>query len=109
MFGATILVPILTGLDPSVTLFCSGLGTLIFHLVNKGKVPAYLGSSFAFIAPIIAVSKTYGVQGAFTGMIGAGLVYVVVFVDHRPRRPQMDQRASSRPSSWVPIVMIIGL
>ena len=80
MFGATILVPILTGLDPSVTLFCSGLGTLIFHLVNKGKVPAYHGSSFAFIAPIIAVSKTYGATGAFTGMIGAGLVYVVVFI-----------------------------
>ena len=79
MFGATILVPILTGLDPSVTLLCSGLGTLIFHLVNKGKVPAYLGSSFAFIAPIIAVVKAYGTQGAFTGMIGAGLVYVVVF------------------------------
>ncbi len=80
MFGATILVPILTGLDPSVTLFCSGLGTLIFHLVNKGKVPAYLGSSFAFIAPIIAVSKTYGAQGAFTGMMAAGVVYIIVFI-----------------------------
>ncbi len=79
MFGATILVPLLTGLDPSVTLFCSGLGTLIFHLVTQGKVPAYLGSSFAFIAPIIAASKAYGVQGAMTGMMVAGIVYAVVF------------------------------
>ena len=79
MFGATILVPILTGLDPSVTLFTSGLGTLIFHLVTKGKVPAYLGSSFAFIAPIIAASKAYGTEGALTGMMAAGLVYILVF------------------------------
>lgn len=79
MFGATILVPLLTGLDPSVTLFTSGLGTLIFHFVTKGKVPAYLGSSFAFIAPIIAASKTYGLEGAFAGMMAAGIVYMLVF------------------------------
>lgn len=80
MFGATILVPLLTGLDPSVTLFTSGLGTLIFHLMTKGKIPAYLGSSFAFIAPIIAATKQFGLKGAFFGMFAAGLVYVVVFI-----------------------------
>ncbi|HBP62854.1 MAG TPA: uracil permease [Desulfosporosinus sp.] len=79
MFGATILVPLLTGLNPSVTLFCSGLGTLIFHFITKGKVPAYLGSSFAFIAPIIAASKVYGPEGAMTGMIAAGVIYMIVF------------------------------
>jgi uracil permease len=108
MFGATILVPILTGLDPSVTLFCSGLGTLIFHLVNKGKVPAYLGSSFAFIAPIIAVSKTYGATGAFTGMIGAGLVYVVVFIIIALVGLKWIARVLP-PVVVGPVVMIIGL
>jgi uracil permease len=108
MFGATILVPLLTGLNPSVTLFCSGLGTLIFHLVNKGKVPAYLGSSFAFIAPIIAVSKTYGVQGAFAGMIGAGLVYIVVFVIIALVGLRWIDRVLP-PVVVGPIVMIIGL
>lgn len=52
-FGATVLVPPLVGMDPSVALFTAGVGTLIFHLVTKGKVPIFLGSSFAFIAPII--------------------------------------------------------
>ena len=52
-FGATVLVPILVGLDPSTALFSAGIGTLLFHLVTKGKVPIFLGSSFAFIAPII--------------------------------------------------------
>ena len=60
MFGSTILVPVLTGLDPSVALFCAGLGTLIFHLCTKGKVPVFLGSSFAFIPVIIAVANKYG-------------------------------------------------
>ena len=52
MFGATVLVPALTGLDPGSALIASGVGTLIFHLITRGKVPTYLGSSFAFIAPL---------------------------------------------------------
>src|SRR5574344_2057162 len=55
MFGATVLVPALTGLNTSITLFCAGVGTLIFHLVTKKKVPVFLGSSFAFIGAINAV------------------------------------------------------
>ncbi|MGF7398137.1 uracil-xanthine permease family protein [Thermoanaerobacterium thermosaccharolyticum] len=108
MFGATILVPLLTGLDPAVTLFTSGLGTLIFHLMTKGKVPAYLGSSFAFIAPIIAATKAYGVRGAFTGMIAAGLVYVAVFIIISLTGIDWIERIL--PSVVVgPVVMIIGL
>jgi len=108
MFGATILVPLLTGLNPAVTLFCSGLGTLIFHLVNKGKVPAYLGSSFAFIAPIIAVSKTYGVQGALGGMMAAGIVYLIVFAIIALVGLRWIDRVL--PTVVVgPVVMIIGL
>ncbi|WKV07868.1 solute carrier family 23 protein [Thermoanaerobacterium sp. CMT5567-10] len=108
MFGATILVPLLTGLDPAVTLFTSGLGTLIFHLMTKGKVPAYLGSSFAFIAPIIAATKAFGVRGAFTGMIAAGLVYVAVFIIISITGIDWIERIL--PSVVVgPVVMIIGL
>ena len=58
MFGATILVPLLTGLDPAVALFSAGLGTLIFHLLTKRMVPVFLGSSFAFIPPIVAARES---------------------------------------------------
>ena len=60
MFGATVLVPILTGMNSSVALVCAGIGTLIFHLCTKGKVPVFLGSSFAFIPVIISVGEIYG-------------------------------------------------
>ena len=73
-FGATVLVPLLVGLDPSTALFTAGIGTLIFHLVTKGKVPIFLGSSFAFIAPIIKATEMYGLSGALSGMVGVALV-----------------------------------
>ena len=63
MFGATVLVPVLVGIPPSVALFTSGVGTLIFHWCTKFKVPAYLGSSFAYIAPIITVTSYYAANG----------------------------------------------
>ncbi|SIS37875.1 uracil-xanthine permease family protein [Salimicrobium flavidum] len=75
MFGATILVPFLTGLSPSVALVASGTGTLAYLLITRGKVPAYLGSSFAFIYPISQISETAGVAGAMVGSFLAGLVY----------------------------------
>lgn len=79
MFGATVLVPMLTGLDPSVALLAAGGGTLIFHFITKGIVPAFLGSSFAFIAVIISVKELYGgLQYAQGGIIVAGLLYVVM-------------------------------
>ncbi|MGE5703427.1 MAG: solute carrier family 23 protein [Clostridia bacterium] len=78
MFGATVLVPILTGLNPSVALLTSGLGTLLFMLVTKGKIPNYVGSSFAFIGPIITVSSTYGMGTALLGCLLSGLIYVIV-------------------------------
>jgi uracil permease len=78
MFGATILVPILTGLNPSLALLGSGLGTFTYILCTQGKIPAYLGSSFAFIVPIQVATKYYGVSAALGGCFVAGLVYVVV-------------------------------
>ena len=77
MFGSTVLVPFLTGLNPSVALISSGLGTLAFLLITKGQVPAYLGSSFAFIAPIIT-AKTAGDREAMLGGLLAGLVYILI-------------------------------
>jgi len=78
MFGATILVPFLTGLPPSVALVSSGFGTLAYLLITRGKIPAYLGSSFAFIAPIIQVSENHGIAGAMIGSFLTGLVYGLV-------------------------------
>lgn len=77
MFGSTVLVPILTGLNPSVALFSAGVGTLIFHLVTKKKVPVFLGSSFAFIPVLTAVTEKYGAEYAMGGTIVAGLLYLI--------------------------------
>lgn len=86
MFGATVLVPYLVGLDTSVTLFTSGVGTLLYILITKGKIPAYLGSSFAFIAAMTAIiGSVPGTPGnpdkialAMGGCVAVGLIYVVV-------------------------------
>jgi uracil permease len=75
MFGATVLVPFLVGLSPSIALISSGIGTLTFLLITKGQIPAYLGSSFAFIAPLIAAQASDGIQGAMFGTFLAGVIY----------------------------------
>ena len=82
MFGATVLVPILTGFDPSVAIFCAGLGTLIFHFCTERKVPVFLGSSFAFIPVIIAAKDAYGGDLAYAqgGIVIAGIVYVLLSI-----------------------------
>jgi uracil permease len=78
MFGATVLVPILTGLSISVALFSSGIGTLIYIFFTKAKVPVYLGSSFAYIAAISIASQSFGVGSAFIGLAVVGIIYIVV-------------------------------
>lgn len=77
-FGATVLVPLLVGFDPAVALLAAGLGTLLFHGVTGGKVPIYLGSSFAFIAPIIKATELYGMPGMFCGLVAVGVVYMLM-------------------------------
>jgi len=78
MFGATVLVPLLTGLDPLVALFTAGAGTLLFHTITGGMVPVFLGSSFAFIAPIIMVKEQLGdLAYATGGIFVAGFVYLL--------------------------------
>lgn len=78
MVGATILVPMLTGLSPSIALFCSGVGTLLYILCTKARLPAYVGSSFAFIGPMGVATKAYGQSSMLSGIIAAGLIYVIV-------------------------------
>lgn len=80
MFGATVLVPILTGFDPLVAIFCAGLGTLIFHFCTEGKVPVFLGSSFAFIPVILAAKEAFNGDLAYAqgGIMAAGLLYVAM-------------------------------
>lgn len=110
MFGATILVPILTGLNPAVALFTSGLGTLTFILVTGGKVPAYLGSSFAFIAPVafIVAQEQWGIPYAMGGVIVSGLVYVAVAAVISVTGVKWLQRLLP-PVVVGPVIMVIGL
>ncbi|TCT14946.1 uracil permease [Natranaerovirga pectinivora] len=78
MFGATVLVPILTGLDPAIALLAAGIGTLLFHAVTKGMVPVFLGSSFAFIPAIAVTLSNQGLASVKGGLIIAGIIYVIM-------------------------------
>lgn len=109
MFGATVLVPILTGLDPGATLVASGVGTLVFHLITRGKVPTYLGSSFAFIAPLtLYVTKNHSPGEAVTGLISVSVVYAIVAL--LVTSVGFDKVRRAIPPVVVgPVVAIIGL
>ena len=107
-FGATVLVPLLVGLDPSVALFTAGVGTLIFHLVTKGKVPVFLGSSFAFIAPIIKATELYGLPGTLSGLVAVGAVYGIMSLLVRLRGVGFITRLFP-PVVVGPVIMLIGL
>jgi uracil permease len=108
MFGATVLVPFITGLDPSVALFTAGLGTLIFHAVTGGKVPVFLGSSFAFIAGILTVKEHFGLAYATGSMLGVGVVYVIMAGIFYMIGPDRVQKLFP-PIVVGPIIMTIGL
>ncbi|WP_305792349.1 solute carrier family 23 protein, partial [Arhodomonas sp. KWT] len=77
-FGALVLVPLITGLDPNVALFTAGAGTLLFQVVTRRQVPVFLASSFAFIAPIIAAKQRFGLPETMGALMAAGLLYVVL-------------------------------
>lgn len=107
-FGATVLVPLLVGIDPSLALFSAGVGTLIFHLITKGKVPVFLGSSFAFIAPIIEATKLFGLAGTLSGLIAVGVVYMLASGLIKIWGLGLIERIF--PSVVVgPVIMVIGL
>lgn len=107
-FGATVLVPLLVGLDPSVALFTAGVGTMIFHAVTKGKVPIFLGSSFAFIAPIIKATELFGLPGTLSGLVAVGAVYGLMSLLVRLRGVGFIARLFP-PVVVGPVIMLIGL
>ncbi|WP_282064726.1 uracil-xanthine permease family protein [Aliiroseovarius marinus] len=107
-FGALVLVPLLTGLDPNVALFTAGVGTLIFQIVTRGKVPVFLASSFAFIAPIIYGVQTWGLPSTLGGLAAAGLFYVVISFAIRIWGSDWLHRYLP-PVVVGPVIMVIGL
>ncbi|VTS13810.1 uracil-xanthine permease family protein [Streptococcus pseudoporcinus] len=108
MFGATVLVPILVGIDPSVALLSSGLGTLAHLSVTKFKIPAYMGSSFAYIAAMQMLMKTDGIGAVAQGAITGGLVYLIVALIVKAVGNEWIDRILP-PVIVGPIVMVIGL
>ena len=107
-FGATVLVPLLVGMDPSVALFTAGIGTLIFHLITKDKVPIFLGSSFAFLAPILKATELYGLPGALSGLIAVGVVYGIMSALIKFRGVTFVAQLFP-PIVVGPVIMLIGL
>lgn len=107
-FGALVLVPLLTGLDPSVALFTAGAGTLVFHAVTRQSVPVFLASSFAFIAPIQGSIASFGVSATLGGLMAAGLVYVVISQIVRLKGTAWLHRLLP-PVVVGPVIMVIGL
>ena len=107
-FGATVLVPLLVGLDPATALFTAGIGTFILHLTTKGKVPIFLGSSFAFIAPIQKASEQWGMPGTLAGIIGVSLVYFVMSALIKWQGRKLLDRLFP-PVVIGPVIILIGL
>ncbi len=107
MFGATVLVPKLTGLDPAVALVCSGIGTLAFIIITKGKAPSYLGSSFAFIVPIIS-AQAFGTGAAMVGSFLVGLLYAIIALIIGKVGVRWLMRLLP-PIVVGPVIMVIGL
>lgn len=107
-FGALVLVPLLTGLDPNVALFTAGVGTLLFQFFTKGKVPVFLASSFAFIAPITFSVQQWGIPATLGGLMGAGLCFMLIGGLVKIKGVQIVERLLP-PVVTGPIIMIIGL
>ncbi len=107
-FGALITVPILTGLDPSIALFSAGVGTLIFHCFVKRRIPVFLASSYAYTAPIMVATETWGLPATLGGLVAAGLVYMgiggIIYWKGRKIIPSLFP-----PIVVGPIIMVIGL
>lgn len=107
-FGATVLVPLLIGINPATALFTAGLGTFIFHFVTKGEVPIFLGSSFAFIAPIIAATQQWGLPGTLAGLTAVSLVYFVMSALVKWQGKRLLDRIFP-PVVIGPVIILIGL
>ncbi|MCO6538235.1 MAG: uracil-xanthine permease [Gilliamella sp.] len=107
-FGALVLVPLLTGLNPNVALFTAGVGTLLFQLTTKGKVPVFLASSFAFIAPISFGVAQWGIPATLGGLVAAGFVFMFFAFLVKINGKHVIDRILP-PVVTGPIIMVIGL
>lgn len=107
-FGATVLVPLLVGINPATALFTAGLGTFIFHYVTRWKVPIFLGSSFAFIAPINEASKQWGLSGTLSGLTAVSVVYFVISALVKWQGKRLLNRLFP-PVVIGPVIILIGL
>ncbi len=107
-FGALVLVPLLTGLNANVALFTAGAGTLVFQVITRGKVPVFLASSFAFIAPIIYGVQEWGIPGTMCGLAAAGLFYVALSFGIRIFGSDILHKVLP-PIVTGPVIMVIGL
>ena len=108
MFGASVLVPFMLGISPAIVLFMNGIGTLLFILITKGRAPAYLGSSFAFIAPATIVINQWGYQYALGGFVVVGLVgCILAAVIYKCGTEWIN--VVLPPAAMGPVVALIGL
>jgi uracil permease len=107
-FGALVLVPLLTGLDPNVALFTAGAGTLIFQVITKGKVPIFLASSFAFLPPIMYGVAKWGIPQTMCGLAAAGVVYIILSFLVRWQGSGIIKKVLP-PVVTGPVIMVIGL
>lgn len=107
-FGALVLVPVIVGLDPSVALFTAGSGTLMFQLITGGKIPVFLASSFAFIAPMTFGIQEYGIAQTLSGLLAVGIVYLLLSVLIFFGGAGMIRRLLP-PCVTAPVIMVIGL
>jgi uracil permease len=107
-FGALVLVPLLTGLDPNVALFGAGVGTLLFQFITRRSVPIFLASSFAFIAPIMYGVQTWGIGGTMGGLMAAGAVYVLLGAVIKAKGVEVIHKLLP-PVVVGPVIIVIGL
>ncbi|MEZ8822721.1 uracil-xanthine permease family protein [Vibrio amylolyticus] len=107
-FGALVLVPLLTGLDPNVALFGAGVGTLIFQVITRRSVPIFLASSFAFIAPIMFGVQTWGIGATMGGLMAAGVVYILMGAVIRIKGVEIIHKLLP-PVVVGPVIIVIGL
>ncbi|PTU74667.1 uracil-xanthine permease family protein [Pseudomonas mangrovi] len=107
-FGALVLMPLITGMDPNVALFTAGIGTLLFQLVTGRQVPVFLASSFAFIAPILALKAELGLPAVLGGIVAAGAMYMLLSLAVKLRGPAFIDRLLP-PVVIAPVIICIGL
>ncbi|BEU02276.1 uracil permease [Agarivorans sp. OAG1] len=107
-FGATTLVPLLTGISPNLALLGAGIGTLIFQFCTKRQIPIFLGSSFAFIGPIILGTQQFGLPATLSGLMAAGLMFIIISAVVKVRGVKVIERFLP-PVVVGPVIMVIGL